>query len=416
MDVNGVLYLSYDGMTDPLGQSQVIPYLEGLTKKGYHFHLVSFEKPDAFREQGEEVGKLLQHAGITWYPLTYTRQPPILSTLYDLVRLRRLTSQLIRVNKLRLIHCRSYITPLAGWWLKKKFNIPLIFDMRGFYADERVDGGLWNLKNPIYKLIYLFFKKKEKQWIAGADAVISLTHKGREIMEALELRSSSQLPIQVIPCCVDMEHFDRKKIESRDRDHIKAQLDLSNAHPILTYLGAIGTWYLLEEMLRFFTVFLKTYPEAVLLFITHEKEKFIRRKASEAGVTHSAIRVIKASRRQVPLLLSLGDASLFFIKPVFSKKASSPTKQGEIMSMGIPLICNTGVGDTEEIVKTYGCGLLVDVEKVESYDRAVAHFSSLLTIPPEEITHSARECFSLDSGVDKYATVYKHLLDMNPDL
>ena len=40
-----ILYLSYDGMTDPLGQSQVLPYLIGLTKEGFTFHIISFEKP-----------------------------------------------------------------------------------------------------------------------------------------------------------------------------------------------------------------------------------------------------------------------------------------------------------------------------------------------------------------------------------
>ena len=45
-----ILYLSYDGMTDPLGQSQVLPYIIGLTKAGYSFHLVSFEKPDRYNQ------------------------------------------------------------------------------------------------------------------------------------------------------------------------------------------------------------------------------------------------------------------------------------------------------------------------------------------------------------------------------
>ena len=50
-----VLYISYDGMTDPLGQSQVIPYLQGLTGKGYHFSLVSFEKKNRFKEKGNQI-------------------------------------------------------------------------------------------------------------------------------------------------------------------------------------------------------------------------------------------------------------------------------------------------------------------------------------------------------------------------
>ena len=41
-----VLYITYDGMTDPLGQSQVLPYLVGLSEKGYKFTILSFEKKE----------------------------------------------------------------------------------------------------------------------------------------------------------------------------------------------------------------------------------------------------------------------------------------------------------------------------------------------------------------------------------
>ena len=38
------LYVSYDGALDPLGRSQVVPYLEGLAARGWRFDLVTFEK------------------------------------------------------------------------------------------------------------------------------------------------------------------------------------------------------------------------------------------------------------------------------------------------------------------------------------------------------------------------------------
>ena len=50
-----VLYLSYDGITDPLGQSQILPYLKGLSQKGYFFYLVGFEKKDAYKKQKEGI-------------------------------------------------------------------------------------------------------------------------------------------------------------------------------------------------------------------------------------------------------------------------------------------------------------------------------------------------------------------------
>ena len=156
-----VLYLSYDGMTDPLGQSQVLPYIIGLTKAGYSFHLVSFEKPDRFKENRSTIDVICRENNIDWHPLKYTKRPPLLSTVWDVVKMRRVAMQLHKKYGLSLIHCRSYISALIGLSFKRKKGVPFLFDMRGFWADERVDGGLWNLDNPIYKWVYNFFKKKD---------------------------------------------------------------------------------------------------------------------------------------------------------------------------------------------------------------------------------------------------------------
>ena len=83
MESTGVLYISYDGMTDNLGQSQVIPYLQGLSKKGYSIHLLSCEKPANFEKRQNHISKLLQKSGIVWHPIQYTAKPPVISTLYD---------------------------------------------------------------------------------------------------------------------------------------------------------------------------------------------------------------------------------------------------------------------------------------------------------------------------------------------
>ena len=40
-----VLYISYDGLLDPLGQSQVVPYVRELARRGVALTVISFEKP-----------------------------------------------------------------------------------------------------------------------------------------------------------------------------------------------------------------------------------------------------------------------------------------------------------------------------------------------------------------------------------
>ena len=164
-DETSVLYLSYDGLTDPLGQSQILPYIEGLSKEGYTFTVVSFEKPNRFEKLERKIAARCEKSNIDWHPLSYTKNPPVLSTLYDIDKLKRKVDELHKQKSFKLIHCRSYIPCLVALRMKRKYQIPFIFDMRGFWADERVDGKIWNLQSPIYRSIYRFFKSRERAFL-----------------------------------------------------------------------------------------------------------------------------------------------------------------------------------------------------------------------------------------------------------
>jgi len=177
-----VLYLSYDGMTDPLGQSQVLPYIIGLSKKGYRFHLISFEKPDRFAKFRDDIQALCDKNDINWHPRIYTKKPPLLSTMYDVWQMRKLSFELNLEHQFSIVHCRSYLSAMVGLAMKKKYNTKFLFDMRGFWADERVDGKIWNLKNPIFNRVYRFFKRKERKFFLEVAHLISLTYAGKEEM------------------------------------------------------------------------------------------------------------------------------------------------------------------------------------------------------------------------------------------
>src|SRR5688572_26796255 len=84
-----VLYLSYDGLTDPLGQSQILPYVQGLSAKGFRITILSFEKPERYDSGKENIVQQCNRHSITWIPLSYHKKPPVLSTLYDVFVLYR---------------------------------------------------------------------------------------------------------------------------------------------------------------------------------------------------------------------------------------------------------------------------------------------------------------------------------------
>lgn len=401
------LYFSYDGMTDNLGQSQVIPYLGGLSAKGYEITLVSFEKEERFEKGKDKIAQLLKSHNITWKPLPYTKQPPILSTIWDIFKLRSLARKLASTGEYKIVHCRGYITALVGLHLKRKFGLKFIFDMRAFYADERVDGNLWDTKKLAYRKVYEFFKRKEVECLSNADYSITLTKKAKTIIHGWKHVNNQPVPIQVIPCCADLNHFKADNIDETLKEKFRTELGISKDELVITYLGSVGTWYMMDEMLDFFKQLLQTQPNSRFLFITGDTPEQITNEAMARGISKEKISVVYGQRSEVPTLLSLGQLSLFFIKPVFSKQGSSPTKHGEILGMGIPVICNAGVGDVDDIVETTQSGILIKEFTTASYQKAIAQIPAYLEKDKSIFRDAAEKVYSLEEGVENYCKVYQ---------
>ena len=402
--VKNILYLSYDGMTDPLGQSQVLPYIIGLTKKGYHFHLISFEKPDRFIAHKKDILLICEENNITWVPMLYTKRPPLFSTMWDVWRMKRKAFELNKEYSFSMVHCRSYLSALIGLSMKRRFKTAFLFDMRGFWADERVDGNIWNLKNPVYRWVYHFFKAKEKVFFSTADHIISLTNEGKK--EILSWNGFENLTdkISVIPCCVDIVKFDKKRVSTEMLKVKKSELGISDSQFILGYVGSIGTWYMLEEMLSFYKRSSKPLTNPLFLFVTKENENDIYRLSDNMDIPRKEIIVTSCYHNDMPLYMSLFNCSIFFIKPVYSKKASSPTKQGELMAMGIPVICNDKVGDTADIVRKYNSGLVISSEKIN--ESVISDY----TFSESNAIEGAQEYFGLEKGVNTYGEIYKKII------
>ncbi len=397
-------------MTDPLGQSQVLPYLCGLSKKGFEFDLISFEKSDKYQAHRSLIEKICSENNITWHPIKYTKKPPVLSTIYDLFKMNRMANKLHQQKKFDAVHCRSYIPAIVGRSLKLKYQLPFIFDMRGFWVDERVEGKIWNLNNPLFKFIYHFFKKLEIKLFADADYIISLTNAA--IPAINKIRGENKNNISVIPCCVDDSHFNYTYIDLDKKIQQKTDLGFEKDDFILTYLGSISTWYMPDKMLDFFKVLKSKKANSKFLFITQENPLLIQNLANSKNINLSDLVFKSANRTELPTLLSICDATVYFITPSFSKIASSPTKKAELLCMGIPTICNDGVGDTSKIMEANNSGFVCRNYNDDEYKNAVEFVINATKGPDEKSRLRAigQKEFSLASGIEKYYLAYQKLL------
>lgn len=404
-----ILFISYDGMTDPLGQSQVLPYLQGLSRFGYQFYLLSCEKEQVFSKNRLLVESLIKEYNITWVPLKYTKRPPVLSTLIDIVKLRNAAKKIHKEFGVDMVHTRTGVPALVGVWLKKKYGIMFLNDIREFYADSRVEGGMWNVKLPLYKAIYKFFKRKEAEQVKLSDGIVCLTYAAEKIIRKWP-EYNPHIPFTVIPCSVDLDLFNPLNLDEVLKHQFRDNLNIKPGDFVISYLGSIGGWYLADEMMKFCKRISIKHPSTKFLFISPHQHDQIHGLAALYNISFDKIIVTGAARKEVPSLLSLSDYAIFFIKPCYSKLSSSPTKHGEIMAMGLPLITNSGVGDVEEVVNAYKAGFVLDAFDNEAFDQVIGQLESA-EFDREGIRNGAKKFYALDQAVLKYIKIYKDVLE-----
>ena len=398
-----VIYISYDGMTDPLGRSQVLPYLTGLATLGHRIRLVSLEKPRLLLSGGEAVRRICREAEIEWHPLPYRKRPPILSAWFNVGALRRAARRLNRERRAHFTHCRSDLAGMAGLALKRTQGVPLLYDMRAFWPDERAEGGAWDQSKPLYRAIFRYFKKRQRELVAEAEEIVVLSEEGRKALAGLH--EVPRAPVTIIPCCADFDHFTLGATEERQAR--RAELTLRDDAPLLVHLGSIGANVMLEEMLDFLMVYRERFASAQLLFLAPDGADKILSAARKKGV-EGAIHLRSANREQVPHWLAAADLGLFFVRPVFSKNAASPAKLGEMLASGLPIVTNSGVGDVASILNELGAGIILSHFDKSAYRHAVNQLTDM-DFNAEQIREEARRSLDVRVGIARYDGIYRRM-------
>lgn len=396
-----ILYISYTGLMDPLGQSQVLQYVLALARSGHRMTVLSFEKP-ANLADGHRVAALrksCEEAGVDWRPRVWHNRPlGSLATLYDLAIGQAHSINIAREVGAEIVHCRSYIASLMGLSVKRATGARMIFDMRGFWPDERVDGGIWSRSSLTYRV----FKRVERSLLLNADHVVSLTKAGVREYEAFDYMKDVPPKSSVIPTCTNLDMF---RPEKTSREGFT-----------LGYVGSVGSWYLFDAVSRTVARAFEMRPDARFLIITQGNHDLVRKALCKAGADLDRVELRSSEFSEVSNQIARMDAGVFFIRPAWSKRASCPTRMGEFLACGKPCLANGGVGDVAQDINETGTGIALsplgtDMVDLTSLDLALERLFEMAADPSiaARCRTVAEERFSLSSGVAAYSGIYDRL-------
>ncbi len=381
------IFITFNGISDPLGQSQVLPYLQGLSKSGIKFYLVSFEKNI---KDSAKFFKILSEAGINWYRLKYFKFLKLGMAL-NISQCFFCVSYLLILKKARIIHSRSYLPIFSIFFIKKIFKAKIIFDMRGFWPEELIDGKRIKKSSFFYKIL----KYLEKKSILASDYIITLTPEAKKIIED----NYSQKKVVWMPTCVDPDKFRNKSAVSLEKRFT------------MVYAGSLWSFYDLGSCADFFNILKTKISGAHFLVLGNNNEQKLDKLFLEKGLKKEEYTIMNLRPLDVPGYLLSADLGISFRYDFYSQKAAFPTKLAEYLIAGLPVLINTPSDFIKEFIESNKIGVVVNNFDKESFEKAADKLLVLLSDKnlKQRCEIASQKYLSKNVCVEKYTEVYQEL-------
>ena len=401
------LYICPWSLEDPLCQSQTLPYLRGLSAAhGYKFALITFENPVFALDspEKEKRQKQLEDIGIFWYPVSYHQGLSLTAKALNNYHGTIAGLKIWRRHHPRIIHSRSSLSTAIAVILTKLYRCNFLYDADSVLSEEYVDINHWTRQSAGFK----FLSKAESLARKTAKQIIVLTDTLRQdFIKSYGVKN----PIEVIPCCVDLDKF---TLNPENRELKRSELNLSD-EKLFIYVGKIGSWYLVEEMFDFFKQAKEALPSAKLLVISQDTPDAFDKIAADRDIPKDSYFVKKADHREVAQWLAAADAGLAFVKSLKSKRGSSPIKVAEYLASGLPVVMTDGIGDCSTIINENKVGAIIENTNSENYRQALDNLFEIwnekTSAVAERCRTTAEKSYSLEKvGIARYHNIYQKLL------
>jgi glycosyltransferase involved in cell wall biosynthesis len=391
------IYLTRNGLLEPLGQSQVLAYLRGLSRD-YRITLITYEKDEDRNDSARMAATRAEceQLGIRWLPQHFRAQPKVIAPVLSMLRMVWLLHREVKRQGARLIHARSYIPAAVALIVSRLTGVPFIFDMRALWPEELITAGRLTRGGMLHRAIVA----AERACLAHAGAVVSLTHAAVDHLKQIYPAALAGQRIAVIPTCADLDRFVPPAVP-----------------PSRMVIGCLGTvqsgWFRLDWMAAFLKVAAERDPDAVFELTTRDDALQVRAALDPDGRLGERMTIAPSAPEDVQTILQGQTASVMFFTDGLSKLGSSPTRMAEILGCGMPVVANDGVGDVAFVIRQYRVGVLADSDEPDAMAQAWDALLALLDDPDigTRCRQAAEEIFSLAAGTAAYSELYAELTD-----
>lgn len=403
-----VLYLTFDGLMEPIGTSQVLRPVLRLADRGFSYSVISLEKAgdlsDLPRQRSIEAE--MASRGVRWVRARY-QTGGARAVAANIAAVRALARE--EARSVDLIHARAHLAAGVAWSLSRVTRTPYLFDFRGYWVDDLREQGRWLTPPPAYALA----KAAERRLVCDAAGIVCLTELARDDIRAGVFGPfPAERPLETITTEAEFEQLTRngptdwvpEAIRSRLRDKL-----------VIAYIGAINESYAYNESMRLCRRLISLRADAHVLCLTRQVDA-MHDLLRAHGITDDRATVTHAPHEEMSHWLRCVDWCLLLLHEPFAKRGSMPTKLAELFAAEVRPVqhgCNPEVSDW---VRRARSGIVLRGLDDASLDAAAERIAGSARDP--ELMARARVLtathFAAGAGSERYAAILSRLTRSSP--
>jgi glycosyltransferase involved in cell wall biosynthesis len=306
-----------------------------------------FMEPDtlnAYRKRLEDM----THARVVFFPGSHFFDLNVSAAL-----IKEIDEPLIQTARqydIRILHGQALYSTMHALRAGKKIGAKVVFDVHGASPEEtEMTGG----SHARIDAVTAF----EKQALREADLKIMVSDQ----MNAFYRKKYdfSELHYQLVPCCVRSDEF---QISGGERKQLRISKGFDNKFVIL-YLGTLSAWQWPEAMFNLYSHFYKANPESMLhlLIPVYDHAKALE-YLNKYQIPEESYLLEEVAHSEVGKVIGIADAGLLLREAHPVNLVSSPTKFGEYLAAGVPVILTDGIGDYSALAEEMKVGITLAVD------------------------------------------------------
>lgn len=379
-----MVYVSHNEIDNGLVRSQVLPYLRVLGERhDIQTRLITFERGGSF-----PAGEFPRER---WIGLRARPGGRLAAKAVDLLSGVVVTVVTVLRHRAALVHARSYLPASISLIVRILTGRPYVFDMRGFLGEEYLEVGHWTERDLRYRLL----RAAERPLLRAASGIVCPTTAAQRRLRTDYARETRSKPVIVIPSMVDLQRF--TPVATRD------------PVPTLVYSGTLGSWYMLDEMLRVWAAARARVPALAFRIVTRSDPGLVSAALARTGIDATGLGLRSAAYSEMPDILARAHVGIALVRQARSKLSASALKVAEYLAAGLPVVVNDRLGDISGQVERSGAGHVLPDYSAPAI-RAAGDAIALLLADAgarERARALAEAEYDLSEGARRYAELYR---------